>query len=798
MRPSQAGSDPNERAPLLPRVLALVAAATVIAFLTWLWAMTRTVVPEDHARMDSTFRELRSLDRIVNQDVLKARLEITRGYDLVRRSYRRIEQLESIVAVPPSYLDPGSRRLLANALADYRAAVTTKQRLTEYFKYRVLVLDELLAYLPGAGTGVAQTARASGDESLAKDVSHILQLVLLYTLTSNKDYPPVIRRDLESIEVRGRNSSSYLVRRRVRTLVLNIRELLEVKPDVDGALVLILAQPIPVHEERVAATYDAGYSAADLIARRYRFALYGICLALFGAVGYAFVRLRRTAGELEASAWNLERRVAERTHELGERNVALRSVLDNVGQALVAVDLDGKMGSERSSTLDQWFPGAKPGLHVSAVLGAGDPEQTAWVDLGWEQIQDGILPIEIALAQLPATLALGGRCYDVGYRTVGGASAVEKILILITDVTEARERERSETEQREHLAMFQQMVKDRAELTAYLAECERLAAVVLANPPTDRETLLRALHTLKGNMAIRGIESVAKACHALEAELRQPSEKLSPPDWAGFADTWAVFAARIHDLTRAVPDDRIELTRPELHSVRDAAAAGASPERLAAMLSALELEPAAHRLEHLAEDARRLADRLGKGGLTVTIEADDLRFDRRRWAPFWAAFVHMLRNAIDHGIEPPDERLAQGKSRAGCVALRAQQGRDGVIVIEIADDGRGIDWQAIRTRVQALGRSATTESELQTELLEGGFSTRTVATETSGRGAGVAACRHVCASLGGNITVETVPRRGTTFRFTFPFAAAAMARMTAPPDPEGRPAGAGTLPRTWT
>ena len=173
MRPPQAGSDPTERAPLLPRVLALVAAATVIAFLTWLWAMTRTVVPEDHARMDSTFRELRSLDRIVNQDVLKARLEITRGYDLVRRSYRRIEQLESIVAVPPSYLDPGSRRLLANALADYRAAVTTKQRLIEDFKYRVLVLDELLAYLPGAGTGVAHDrARQRRRESRQGRQSH--------------------------------------------------------------------------------------------------------------------------------------------------------------------------------------------------------------------------------------------------------------------------------------------------------------------------------------------------------------------------------------------------------------------------------------------------------------------------------------------------------------------------------------------------------------------------------------------------------------------------------------------------
>jgi len=145
----------------------------------------------------------------------------------------------------------------------------------------------------------------------------------------------------------------------------------------------------------------------------------------------------------------------------------------------------------------------------------------------------------------------------------------------------------------------------------------------------------------------------------------------------------------------------------------------------------------------------------------------DLRFDRRRWAPFWAAFVHMLRNAVDHGIESSEERVAAGKPPAGRLALRARQTTDD-LVIEISDDGRGIDWEGVRDKAEALGLRTQNEADLVQALLRGGVSTKLTPTEISGRGAGVSACAQACEALGGEMSLESVRGKGATFHFRFP------------------------------
>ncbi len=172
-------------------------------------------------------------------------------------------------------------------------------------------------------------------------------------------------------------------------------------------------------------------------------------------------------------------------------------------------------------------------------------------------------------------------------------------------------------------------------------------------------------------------------------------------------------------------------------------------------------------MARLAEDARALAHRLGKGDVEITIECDDLRFDRRRWAPFWAAFVHMLRNAVDHGIESSEERSAAGKPPAGRLELRARQ-TNVDLLIEISDDGQGVDWDGVRGKAHALGLRTQTEADLVQALLGGGVSTKLAPTEISGRGAGVSACAHACEELGGQMSLESVRGKGATFRFRFP------------------------------
>jgi signal transduction histidine kinase len=309
------------------KAVAAALGTLVIAALTWLWQKTQSLDPEDHARIDSALRELRSLDRTINQDVLRARYQLVDSYAPVLRSYRRVEELEAVIATPPHYLDREASAKLAAAVKEYRAAVTSKQGLIEAFKYRSADLMELLAYLPGAGAGIAAAARDSGDLPLAESAEQVLQLALLYNLTSDEKQALALRERTEALAAAGEKARAYRVKRRIGTLVLNIRRLLQVKPAVDRLLRRIFDEPVVVHEERVAATYYAGYAHAEHVARRCRGVLYGLSIALLTLVGVAMRRLRQTARALAGSNERLEERVAARTRELDTRNLELDASL---------------------------------------------------------------------------------------------------------------------------------------------------------------------------------------------------------------------------------------------------------------------------------------------------------------------------------------------------------------------------------------------------------------------------------------------------------------------------------------
>jgi two-component system chemotaxis sensor kinase CheA len=476
---------------------------------------------------------------------------------------------------------------------------------------------------------------------------------------------------------------------------------------------------------------------------------------------------RLNALALTAAKEKLEERVLERTKELDARNRKLRVVLDHVGEALFTVDLDGRLSAERSAVFDEWFPDTPAGAHVASVLQQMSPEAARWMEVAWEQLRDGWLPLDVALDQLPRKLVRQGRHFEIGYRPIHGAAGLEQILVMISDVTESVGLAQSEADQRELLAIFQQVVSHRDQFFEFFAECERLVRAAVIHPPPDRATLMRAIHTLKGICAMRGVASIVSICHALEKRLSQSDEEIDAQDRAGLTQAWSSFAERVRKLTDTTAPDRIELSRADLRAMSEAIEAGRGQADLLRMLRRLDLEPAADRLDRLANDARALAARLGKADLVVEIAADDVRFDRHRWAPFWSAFVHLLRNAIDHGIESLEERLASGKPKGGRLTLTVRR-FDGEVVIEVSDDGRGVDWEGVRRKARSVGHDADTEAELLRVLLRGGISTKATATEISGRGAGLGACDRACAAIGGRLSLSTLPGRGTTIRLHFP------------------------------
>src|SRR4029077_15206701 len=122
---------------------------------------------------------------------------------------------------------------------------------------------------------------------------------------------------------------------------------------------------------------------------------------------------------------------------------------------------------------------------------------------------------------------------------------------------------------------------------------------------------------------------------------------------------------------------------------------GAEPSEIFDRIRSWEFEPAERRLMRVGEQARAVASRLGKGAINVEIEHNDVRLAPESWAQFWSSFTHAVRNAIDHGIESSEERLARGKPPQGRLRLSTQM-RGSELTVEISDDGRGVDWERVR------------------------------------------------------------------------------------------------------
>jgi two-component system chemotaxis sensor kinase CheA len=134
--------------------------------------------------------------------------------------------------------------------------------------------------------------------------------------------------------------------------------------------------------------------------------------------------------------------------------------------------------------------------------------------------------------------------------------------------------------------------------------------------------------------------------------------------------------------------------------------------------------------------------------------------------------IHLLRNAVDHGIEPPEVRKAMGKPPAGTITLRAEQaGKD--VVLSVSDDGRGLDFDAIRqvvARKRGIDAQVLSEAELKETIFHSGISTSPIITDISGRGVGLDVVRRNIEALHGVIDLESEPGWGTTFKLTLQLA----------------------------
>ncbi len=454
-----------------------------------------------------------------------------------------------------------------------------------------------------------------------------------------------------------------------------------------------------------------------------------------------------------------------RATELHDRARSMKLVLDSVGQGFLNVAPDGVMSSERSAILSRWFGDAIVGEKLWSYLGRTDQEFARWIELGFESLESQILPIDLVVDQLPRRMSFAGFILSFEYRPLMRGANVETVLLVVTDITGEVQRERSESDKLEMMAAFEQLVRDRAGFQDFFSEAEGLLATIAA-PDCPVQEMRRALHTLKGNCGSFGLTRLAATCHALETLHSQTGEPLSANDMRSLQICWRSAMGQFDTLLGDFRK-RLDVSRDEYQTLARAIRSGVPRAELSQLLDGWLRRPTALRLARIAHHVPEMASRLGKEPISLSLESNDLHLPSVEWSGFWGAFLHLVRNAIVHGIESADERLRSGKSASGRIALSTRLDND-EFVVSAEDDGRGIDWARVVARAKAMNLPHGSTQELEAVLFHDGVSTSDSVTTDAGRGVGMGAILAVTRSLGGRIEIWSEAGKGTRCSARFP------------------------------
>jgi two-component system chemotaxis sensor kinase CheA len=493
-------------------------------------------------------------------------------------------------------------------------------------------------------------------------------------------------------------------------------------------------------------------------------------LALLGSSFNRMVdELASSYRELEQMNRTLEQKVEARTAELALKNRDMRLVLDNVDQGFINLSPKGVMAGERSAVVSQWF-------------GASDQPQPFWeyvahfsrsfavaFRLAWSQIDDGFLPLEVCLSQLPSQLTQGNRTWSFRYLPFNRDGELEGVLMVVADVTDRLAREREEAEHGELMQGFKKLMLDRSGFTSFLLDATAMVNQIVSPSATaDLPALKRTLHTLKGNAGVMGLTVVAQLCHALETQLAEEAT-MTQRTLAELRSRWTAITAHVTTFIGSSDQRMIEVPEAEYAALVSRLSSTDRGSEVLRQLLSWQLEPAQKALSRLADQARSLARRLGKGELELDVGGQDVRLEPQQWAPFFQELVHVVRNAVDHGLEAPNERMAMGKPASGSLVMKARIEGE-TLTFEITDDGRGIDWLAIADRAKELGLPHGNHAELLQALCADGLTTRSTASELSGRGVGMASFYQRVKALQGRLEVRSAKGVGTSWfvRFRWP------------------------------
>ncbi|MDP3178212.1 MAG: Hpt domain-containing protein, partial [Spirochaetaceae bacterium] len=499
------------------------------------------------------------------------------------------------------------------------------------------------------------------------------------------------------------------------------------------AMGIIMTRDVVALRRTVASFAEGDFSARSAIATRDE----------IGALARGFNEMVGTIIEYQEKLVSSERDKAAaelRSRVESARNAENRKYLDNISQGLLMIDGERKISAQYSASLVRLF------------RYSGDPSGSDFLDFVYPDAETGAAEraelstfLDLLVGNTTADIDMieelnpfkdkelraydGSRIFvDARFHRIGGAEGVETLMVVFDDKTGIHEAERRLDDQRgrydaelEAIAailkhgplLFKDFVEGGeslvAELRAWLGGLGDSAA---------RQRIMREFHSLKGTARSLDLAQIAKSAHRIEDLLLALSES------GASSEAQAQIEAALSSVMEGIRDIRESVDRLSAFRAKGGPASEAQ----------LEFEAYLGSLEGMAAS---LARELGKElSFETDVRVRELPFLKQLKNPI----IHMVRNAIDHGLEDIYERTSLGKPTGGKLRLAIRK-EGGELVIEVGDDGRGIDFERVRRKAVEKGLlppgKEPTKKELLGALFEPGFSSKDETTEVSGRGVGL-------------------------------------------------------------
>lgn len=525
---------------------------------------------------------------------------------------------------------------------------------------------------------------------------------------------------------------------------------------------------------------------------------------------------RRDEIGLSMIAFNaMVEKIEQSTALVKQKAADIQALLQNIPQGILTVQAGGLVHPEYSAHLRTIFETDNiAGRPVMALVlkhaGLGDDvlsQVEAALDacIGEDEMNFGfnahLLPTEIHREMSDGRV----KVLELGWSPIlDDSGTITRLMLCVRDVTELRALALAASAQKRELEMIGQVLAVTHEKfhafeqgsLQFVADNERIVH------DTDRAgaharaeavgLLFRNMHTIKGNARTYGLKQLADVVHRVEQSY--DAVRQDPSLWFGetlAADLQAVRHAigeythvntvklgRTGPGRRGDGDKYLLVTREDLTSALDQIAAAdvddgehrhAALNLAAATLRRAGTEKLGDVLRSVVDSLPELATQLGKEPPRVLIEDHGIRLRSPLAGPLRNAFMHLMRNAMDHGLEAPLTRLTHGKPATGTIAV-AMELDDLHLRLRLKDDGQGLHLERLRAHAVRQGLvqadQPMNDGAVAQLIFAPGFSTAEKVTEVSGRGVGMDAVRGFMQAEGGNVSIELLePQRGQGQRF---------------------------------